>query len=122
MAVGVQSFPRIVRFLEPYESDTCPHCGATGRYVLRFQVEDGRTLGAMRGCVKLFPVSAVALEELRLRKKLADYQKRGWKGLNRNDTRALEAIEQFYAGTLDERSALGAVKSAKSANTSRYRR
>ena len=72
-AVSQPVFPRIVRFFETKDSPgaSCPHCGAEGRYILTFQVEDGRRMGAMRGCVKLFPVSRVATEELRLREKLA---------------------------------------------------
>lgn len=58
MTVG--SLPRIVRFLEPVDApgSQCPHCGAEGRYIERFVVEDGRTLGAMRGwrpCRRLRP-------------------------------------------------------------------
>lgn len=109
--------PRIVRFLETDDSpgSTCPHCGAEGRYILRFQVDDGRTLGAMRGCAKLFPTSRVAAEELRLRTKETEYAKRGW-NLNRRDTEAVAAIQQFYDGTMDERTTLSIVDGAKRAN------
>ena len=43
---AVASFPRIVRFYETHDApdSQCPHCGATGRYILTFQVEDGRRL------------------------------------------------------------------------------
>jgi hypothetical protein len=117
------SLPRIVRFLgtDDAPGSSCPHCGAEGRYILRFVLEDGRHAGAMRGCVQLFPVSRIATEELRLRTKLADYQKRGWNGLNRRDVEALNAIESFYAGTCDERSALSVIDGAKRANTARFR-
>ncbi len=115
--------PRIVRFLGTDDSpdSSCPHCGATGRYIHRFQVENGTFAAAMSGCVKLFPVSRIAVEEQRLRKKLGDYAKRGWNSLNRRDTEALAAIEDFYAGTRDERSALSVVNGAKAANQSKYR-
>ena len=90
---SIASLPRIVRFLGTDDSpgSCCPHCGAEGRYTLRFQVEDGRTMGAMRGCVQLFPVSRVATEELRLREKLAALVKRFGQGatLNRRDAEAL---------------------------------
>jgi hypothetical protein len=114
--------PRIVRFLETRDcpESSCPHCGANGRYILTFQVEDGRTLGAMRGCVKLFPVPPVALEELRLRTKAADYAKKGW-SLNYRDGIALEAIEAFYAGTRTERDVMGYIRSVKAANQARWR-
>lgn len=116
--------PRIVRFLGTSDcpDSECPHCGARGRFIHRFLLETGGTGAAMSGCVQLFPVSPVAREEARLKKKLADYMKRGWNGLNRRDTEALEAIEAFYAGTIDERSAMVIVKGAKAANRARYRR
>jgi len=118
------ALPRIIRFLETCDSpdSSCPHCGATGRFILRFVLEDGRHAGAMRGCVKLFPVSRVAREELRLREKLKKYVQRGWNGLNRRDTEALNAIDEFYAGTRDERSTLSIVDGAKKMNQARYRR
>jgi len=123
MSTEAVQFPRIVRFLETLdagEGATCPHCGATGRYILRFMTEDGRELGAMRGCAKLFPVSRIAVEELRLRTKLADYEKQGW-SLNKRDSEALDAIDGFYAGMIGERAALAIVDRAKRANTMRYR-
>lgn len=120
---AVASFPRIVRFIgtDDCPGSSCPHCGAEGRFILRFQVDDGRQLAAMRGCAKLFPVCRVATEELRLRTKLADYAKRGWNGLNRRDSEALAAIEEFYAGSRDERSTLSVVDGAKAANTAKSR-
>jgi len=120
--VNPQSLPKIVRFLGTDDclDSTCPHCGATGRYIHRFVVEDGRTLAAMSGCAKLFPTSRVAIEEQRLRKKAADRAKRGWK-LNRSDLDALAAIEQFFAGAIDERFALSRIDSAKRSNQMRFR-
>ena len=41
-------------------SASCPHCGAQGRYVVRFMCEDGSRRGAMRGCIQLFPRSPIA--------------------------------------------------------------
>jgi len=38
----------------PEGGDTCPHCGASGRYVLTFLCDDGVTRGAMSGCFQLF--------------------------------------------------------------------
>ena len=84
----------------------------------------GRHGGAMRGCVKLFPVSRVATEDLRLRDKLASLVKRFGQSatLNRRDTEALDACEAFFVGTRDERSALSVIDGAKRANSARYRR
>lgn len=118
----VSGLPRIVRFLgvDDAPGSSCPHCGATGRFIYRFQVQNGRELGAMRGCVQLFPVSPIAREHARLIKKSADYTARGWK-LNRDDAMALDAIEAFCEGQLDEHSALSAIGSAKQANALRAR-
>lgn len=114
--------PRIVRFLgvDDCAGASCPHCGATGRIIYRFQVEDGRQLGAMRGCVQLFPVSPVAREHARRLKKARNYAARGWK-LNRDDVAALDAIEAFCNGLLDEASALSMVRRAKQSNALRAR-
>lgn len=119
---AIEQLPRIVRFIgtDDCPDSSCPHCGSTGRYIHRFIVEDGRTLAAMSGCVKLFPVSRVAAEEQRLVKKLADFKKRGW-NLGRNDREALDAIARFYAKEIDERRALSIVDLAKRVNQSRYR-
>jgi hypothetical protein len=118
--------PRIVRFLESEDSPgaSCPHCGATGRWIHRFQVEDGRTLAAMSGCVKLFPVSRIATEEARLRTKLTKYLKSYGPNakLNRRDAEALQAIEDFYAGMSNEQRTLSIIDSAKRANSARYHR
>lgn len=121
----VVGLPRIVRFIRTDDcpGGACPHCGATGRWIHVFQTEDGRRMAAMSGCLKLFPVSRVANEEARLRKKLEDYRKRGWNGLNRRDTEALDAIVAFYEnGMGDERSVLAIVDGAKRANQVRWNR
>jgi hypothetical protein len=122
----METLPRIVRFLgiDECEGSSCPHCGAEGKYIIRFQCDDGIRRGAMRGCVKLFPVSQIANEEMRLREKLNGYIKAYGETahLNANDTRALDAIEAFYAGQLEERFALAAVNQAKQANQAKYRK
>lgn len=123
--MNAPALPKIVRFLEIVEGGACPHCGSGGRWIHRFVVADGRELGAMSGCVKLFPVSPVAREHQRLMKKARDYEKKGWK-LNRWDSESLDAIEAFYVGAIDERSALATVQCNKQAASNwrqiRYRR
>lgn len=69
----------------------------------------------MRGCAKLFPQSRIAAEELRLRKKADERTRNGWK-LSRRDEEALAAINQFYAGEINELYALQIVDSAKHFN------
>lgn len=124
-AAGATKLPRIVRFFGTVENDNCPHCGATGKYVHRFATDDGRHLGAMSGCVRLFPVSPVAQEHMRIAKKATDAAKFG-RQLNRWDLAALEAIESFYAGTMSESDAIRRVQQEKSAASAwrqaRYRR
>lgn len=64
-------------------------------------------------------MSEIAREELRLLDKQARYKKQGWT-LNRDDTSALDAIGAFYAGTMDERSALARAKSVKAQAMGRW--
>lgn len=93
--------PRIVAFLgtDDYGPGcaSCPHCGATGRYIVRFRVEDGRHLGAMRGCLRLFPVTPLAQEHGRLLDKQKRMESQGWK-LSRRAAEALAAVEQAVNG------------------------
>lgn len=112
------ALPRIVRFLETIDApdSQCPHCGANGRYILRFVVEGGATRMAMRGCAKLFPVSQIANEELRLIDKETKNRTTYGRGLGKNDQSALDAIEAFYAGHCTEAQALAIVRQAKQAN------
>lgn len=116
--------PRIVRFIGTSEGSSCPHCGAEGKYIVWFQLETGAKHGAMRGCVKLFPVSQIANEEMRLREKLNGYLEAYGPDahLNANDSKALQAIEDYYAGKTGEMYALAAVKNAKQANQAKYRK
>ena len=111
-----QPHPRIIRVLgvDDCPGATCPHCGAEGRYIHRVQLVDGRTIAAMSGCIKLFPVSPVADVHLKLTKKAIEYANKGW-GLNRWDTKSLEAIEAFYAGSISEQEAMARVTAERRA-------
>lgn len=61
--MSTQPLPRVLSVIEVVDygpsdgagSASCPHCGASGRYVVRFLCADGLTHAAMRGCFKLFP-------------------------------------------------------------------
>lgn len=128
--VGMDSkaLPRIVKFLGTDDcgeggGTSCPHCGASGRYIIRFRVEDGRTLGAMRGCVKLFPVSELARHHQHFIDKQARYanQRTPWK-LNARDAEALHWIEEAIDGKADHNQALSIAKSARATSSARYRR
>lgn len=119
----VASLPRITRFLgvNDCEGSSYPHCGATGRYIIRFQVEDGRQLGAMRGCVKLFPVTELARQHEYFMTKQARYAKQGWR-LSQRDTEAFQWIIDAIEGRADTRQAIAMAQAARTANARRYRR
>lgn len=107
MMAEKEKLPRIVRFLESVDAGagaSCPHCGATGRYIHRFRLEDGREAGAMSGCVKLFPVHPLAHVEGEIRKKELDYKRKGW-NLPSWDLAILDTLEDFYAGRIPEHTA-----------------
>lgn len=124
MSLG--SLPRIVRFLGTDDCGpggaSCPHCGATGRYVIHFQVEDGRRLGAMRGCVQLFPVTELARQHGYFKTKESRYaaQRPPWK-LNARDTEALRWIEDAIEGRADAHQALAIARAARTAAAARAR-
>lgn len=109
-----EKLPRIVQFIErtdsgEYGNDTCAHCGALGRYQFTFLGDDGRRHKAMAGCIRKFPVSPIAEHHSKLIAKKAD-QERLDRKLNGWDTKKLEAIEQFYAGEIDEMTALSVIR------------
>lgn len=117
--MSVAALPRIVRFLGtddhgPGGSTSCPHCGATGRYVIRFQVEDGRQFGAMRGCIKLFPVTELARHHEHFVAKLQRYAQKHppWK-LNACDSEALRGIEDAIDGKADVHQAIVRAQTAR---------
>lgn len=121
LADAAEALPRIVRFLGTSDAGGadafCPHCGATGRYVHTFQCEDGSTRGAMSGCIQLFPVHPIASAALRLEaRQLGLRQRFGLTAkLNSWDQQIREAIDEFYAGTMDERTALYRIRCAEQA-------
>ena len=78
----------------------CPHCGAEGRYTYVFMTEKG-TMGAMAGCIKLFPMHRFARDGQRIYDKLQSYRKTGWK-LPSWDIAILETIEAFAKGEISE--------------------
>jgi hypothetical protein len=73
---ATQTLPEIVaitgmRDFGPCDDDGeptahCPHCGAGGRYVWSFICSDGSRRGAMRGCIKLFPLASGSSRYARL--------------------------------------------------------
>lgn len=114
---AVATLLRIVSVVDTLDcpDSECPHCGAAGRWIIKFIVADGRTLYAMRGCFKLFPQSPLVREEQRLRAKAKSNR---W-GLNRMDSVALAAIEACAAGNLTEDEAIRKVAAAKRSNTAK---
>lgn len=67
----------------------------------------------MAGCVKLFPVSPVALEEQRIQERRKDREKNGRK-LASWDVKKLEHIEAFYAGQSTEDAVLAEIRAQNS--------
>jgi hypothetical protein len=110
MTATQTSLPTIARFDGVMDSGefgavNCPHCDAKGRYIYKFTTTDGRHLGAMAGCVKLYPVSPIAGEQKALMDKLKA------KGeLNSWDLDKQLTIDQFYRGDIDEDLALRAIR------------
>ena len=108
--------PMIVRFTDMYDGGpcddgataTCPHCGSDGRYIFFFECEDGTERGAMRGCLKLFPVSKIAEIDRKLIEKEAELAKKYGREahLNSWQTAQREAIDAFYAGSISQEEAL----------------
>lgn len=123
----ITGLPKIVEYLNMTDAgpcddgptDTCPHCGSDGRYVHYFKCDDGSTRGAMSGCVKLFPVSRVVSEHMKLADKERELKAKGWK-LNSWQTKMLEAVEAFYRGEITEDDAIRTIGSQKDAQA-RYR-
>lgn len=108
--------PRITRYLGAARGESmkevCAHCGSKGTVVHSFVCEDGTTRQAMSGCIKLFPISVVAAEDMRLREKAREYEAKGWT-LNSFDRRMREAIDAHYAGDMPLDEAARRIKSEK---------
>lgn len=113
MGTTVAGLPRIVQFIDKTDSgefgnDTCAHCGALGRYQFIFLGDDGKRHRAMSGCIKLYPVAAIAKVHAKLIDK-GDKLRRQYGAqahLNKWDTTKLEAVQAFYDGNMTEGDAL----------------
>lgn len=108
MGAALQSLPKIVRFIsvaDGGEGAECPHCGARGRYVHRFELETGVIAGAMSGCVQLFPIAPIALVEQRLALRAQRYAKNGW-SVTKADQEIMGIVGTFRAGEVDQSEAL----------------
>jgi hypothetical protein len=117
-----RQLPRIIAILGrtdagEYGAATCPHCGADGRYITTFVCEDGKTRGAMSGCIKLFPISPLANIHAKLLVKAQANERKGWKRFSSFDQPKMDAIEAVMAGTMTEDQAIWICKnqSAKAA-------
>lgn len=105
----VNSLPKIIAFdgmtdtgpADPRPNGTCPHCGAEGRYIYWFVLEDGSKHGAMSGCIQLFPQSETAIVHKKILEKTAQKKKlNGW------DEKMLDAINDLKYGRINEDEAL----------------
>jgi hypothetical protein len=116
-----QKLPRIVEILRCKDhgpcddgaSATCPHCGAEGRYVYSFRCEDGSTRGAMKGCIKLFPMHPLARVMTPIITKEREVGKKNAYGgifkLNKWDTAISEAVRAWLDGRMTEQQATSIV-------------
>ena len=109
--------PMIAYFLDisdagEYGAAICPHCGAKGRYTYNFVTTDGQELGAMSGCVKLYPIHRFALEHKRIMEKEKDGKK-----LNSWDIAIEDAIRDFVKGIISENRADTIIKTEKRKRT-----
>lgn len=88
-----------------------------------FQCDDGSTRGAMSGCIQLFPIHPIAQADMALKGREKELHQRFGPSasLNSWDKQAREAIDSFYAGTMDERTALYRVQCAEQSKRN-YRR
>ena len=94
----IQTLPKILRITGRIDggeanSEICPHCGAEGRYITTFVLENGHEAGAMSGCLKLFPKSEYA----------AIYSKAiAKKKPSRWDTDIMTGIDKYGRGELSK--------------------
>lgn len=115
-----QALPRIIAITGrtdagEYGATTCPHCGAQGRYITSFVCEDGKTRGAMSGCIKLFPISPLAKIHADLLVKSAANVRKGWKPFSGFDQPKMDAIQAVMAGTMTEDEAVRICKNQSDA-------
>lgn len=100
------NLPTVVEIIKLEDSGeggaaSCPHCGATGRYIYWFVASDGATYGAMRGCFNKFPKSGYFNLMSEILKKEKDAEKKGRK-LASWDRNIMQAIRNFTNGLILE--------------------
>lgn len=84
---------------DPDPSAYCPHCGAGGRYILRFICEDGKVHGAMKGCIQLYPRHALTSKVESVFAKQRSYAKKHYE-LPSWDKAVIEACHALGAGQI----------------------
>jgi hypothetical protein len=85
---------------DPEPSAYCPHCGAGGRYIVRFICEDGKVHGAMKGCIQLYPRHRLAAQVAAVFAKQRQYAKNKW-NLPSWDTAIIDACHSLGAGSIN---------------------
>jgi hypothetical protein len=98
---------------------TCPHCGSPGRYVHHFEVEGGYTASAMSGCIRLFGITRLAQEDMKLSEKERELAGKKWNP-NSWQKKMREAIEAAYKGEITEDEALRTIDRQKAASAAYY--
>lgn len=84
---------------DPDPSAYCPHCGAGGRYILRFICEDGKVHGAMKGCIQLYPRHQFTSKVEAVFAKERQYRKNKW-NLPSWDQNIINACHSLGAGQI----------------------
>jgi len=93
-------------------TNTCPHCGADGRYVYWFTCDDGSTRGAMKGCISKFKMHPFASMAANILQKEVEAKAKGRK-LASWDVDIITAIDQYADGKITEDAAIAIIGSAE---------
>ena len=102
-------------------SAQCPHCGAEGRYIYWGVTESGALIGAMAGCLQLYPHSPFVKVYQRIADKERDHARKGWK-LASWDIAVKDAIERAAKGEITVEQAWTAVTEANEAKAAWMRK
>lgn len=101
MSMPIANLPRLIAVNQVEDCGPdgcrCPHCDAKDRYITWASAADGQLVGAMAGCLQLFPQSPLLAEHKRATDRIRDYQRQGWRPAV-HDLNILAAIEAVGRG------------------------
>lgn len=121
----ITSLPTVIRITsvtDAGEKDgaTCPHCGASGRYIYHFDCVDGTHRAAMKICFSHFPKHEFVKVSEDVKKREAAYRAQGW-DLPTYDVEIIRTIDMFAGGRITEAVAKKRITSAKTRRNSEKR-